>query len=390
MIYLYNPQVDDFLSDPPHFKYLGRRPLRKYGFFIEQSILHNKKIYVCIDNTISVFIPSSIFSKLPLFFRKIIVKIEFRKWLKLNNLSSEVVLLKNDSEKCSNDVLLVFSYKLATGNFKQRLSTFSKFRKVVFHLSHYFISTSEKANNIRSVPNAFLAGDSDITENEYFQHFFYWYQKPFLVLPFAVAKRFKSFQTISKRKPMAIATGSLHDLKQEFSIIKYQDFMETTGSDNYHPVRKMIFTQSNSVQEYIDCRIDYYRDYAKSNSILRFVKHFVVTQKKYFGIDIVSLYNNYRFAIIGEELSGFPALGSFEAMSCGCVLIGESKCYVGLGLVPGIHYIEHNGNLDSIIEVIKANREKDIESIADLGKKFIDNRFSPECSFKTWNDVLGL
>ena len=33
MIYLYNPHVDDLLGEPPHFKYLGRRPLKKYGFF---------------------------------------------------------------------------------------------------------------------------------------------------------------------------------------------------------------------------------------------------------------------------------------------------------------------------------------------------------------------
>ena len=389
MIYLYNPQVDDFLGEPPHFKYLGRRPLKKYGFFIEQSMLNNKKINICIDNTISAFIPSGLFSKAPLFFRKMIVKIEFRKWLRLNNLTLKDVVLKDETEKRSSDVLLAFSYKSATGNFEQRRATFAGFRHVVFHLSHYFVSTNEKANNMKSVPNALLAGDSDITENEYFKRFFSWYQKPFIVLPFAVAERFKKIKPIADRKAMALATGSIHDLKQELPAKKYRDYMGTTGADSYHPVRKMIYVERNSVLNYIDCRISYYRDYAKSNSLINFLTHFVVSQKKYFGVDIVSLYNEYRFAVVGEELSGFPALGSFEAISCGCVLIGESKYYVGLGLSPDVHYLEHSGTLVSILDAIDRKGETEIEVISEIGKKTIDRCFSPKSSFQTWNDVLS-
>lgn len=389
MIYLYNPHVDDFLGEPPHFKYVGRRPLKKYGFFIDQLVLNGEKINICIDNTISAFIPSYLFSKIPLFFRKIIVKIEFRKWLKLNNLSLKDVVLKDETEKRSSDVLLAFSYKAATGNFEERRATFEDFRYVVFHLSHYFVSTNEKANNMKSVPNALLAGDSDITENEYFKRFFSWYEKPFMVLPFSVAGRFKKIKPILDRKAMALATGSLHDLKQELPIEKYRDYMETTGADNYHPVRKMIFSERNSVLKYIDCRISYYRDYGKSNSLINFLAHFVVSQKKYFGIDIVSLYNDYRFAVVGEELSGFPALGSFEAISCGCVLIAESKYYVGLGLLPDVHFIEHSGTLDSILDAINRKGATEIEVISETGKKTIDRYFSPKSSFQTWNDVLS-
>ena len=63
--------------------------------------------------------------------------------------------------------------------FVERQMSFLKFPVVVAHLSHYFISTLEKSENLRKLPNIWLAGDADISSNAYFRHFFSWYEKGF-------------------------------------------------------------------------------------------------------------------------------------------------------------------------------------------------------------------
>ena len=64
------------------------------------------------------------------------------------------------------------------------------------------------------------------------------------------------------------------------------------------------------------------------------------------AIDIVNEYNKYKFALVGEELSGFPAIGAFEAMGCGCVLIAQKDFYCGLGLEPNINFLEYDGTIN--------------------------------------------
>ena len=92
-----------------------------------------------------------------------------------------------EDQVTDNDVIFAFSYKTAVSGFERRINILNRAKSTIFHLSHYFINTSVKSNNLRKINNLYLSGDSDISENNYFCYFFSWYKKKFLVLPFAVA-----------------------------------------------------------------------------------------------------------------------------------------------------------------------------------------------------------
>lgn len=388
MIILYNPHVDDFLAEPPHFRFLKRRALKKYGFFISESLRTGNLVNVLIDGTASAFIPEKIFHKLPKFLRGLVAEIEYRLWKRCNNFGSLLNRVQPAVNK-SDDVVLAFSYKAATGDFSLRRDLLSRYRAVVFHLSHYFVSTSEKSRNIQSLDNAFLAGDSDIADIAYFKKNFPWYGRQFLVLSFSVAARFEIRKPFSERQNRCVATGSFHDLTQEQPPERYVDYIRTTGATTYHPIRKDLYEAKEKVSELIECRVSPYRQYGATSKFKRMLNHFSVSQKKYFAVDIVDLYNDYRFAVVGEELSGFPALGAFEAMACGCVVLAQPSYYAGLGLEANQHYLPYDGTLDNLISVTAYHQSKDVEQLAQQAHDFIVARFSTAVVYAQWMTGLS-
>lgn len=375
MIVFYNPHVDDFLAEPPHYRFLGRRPLRKYGYLLQGMLESGENVGVLVDGTVSAFVPERVLVFLPRWLRKAIALVESRWWVRLNGLQGRARFF-NTQDIEPHNILFAFSYKGATGLFSERRKLLQKLENVVFHLSHYFVSTGEKADNLRTLDNIWLAGDSDITENRYFKQYFSWYRRPFLVLPFAVAPRFNVRVDFEDRQAKCIATGTFHDLKHEVPAEKYADYMNFFGQSTYHPVRKLIHDNSQRLETVIDSKISLYRGATAGSGFKRYLQHLVVAQKEYFAIDIVELYNGYRYAIVGEEASGFPALGAFECMACGCVLIAQPEYYEGWGLRADEHFVAHDGSLESIIRTIEhlnTNLEE-ARRIAAAGAAFVDER----------------
>lgn len=389
MIIFYNPQVDDFLAEPPHFRLFKRRALKKYGYLIDGTFASTGELRIFVDGTISAFIPDRIFLLLPRFLRQWISVWEVNRWIKINKFEGKVTLVSGPSDS-GDDVLFGFSYKATTGSFKVRLPYLERFSIKIFHLSHYFISTKEKSDNLKQLHNVWLGGDSDIKTNRYFLHFFNWYQRPIKVIPFSVADRFQVRRCFREREPLCVATGTFHNLYEEIPTEKYQDYVNFFHISTYHPVRKLIYEHAADISNYIVSKISLYRAKMKKGRILRFLKHFSVAQKAYFSIDIIELYNNYQYAIVGEEAVGFPALGAFEAMACGCVLIAEPKFYTGLGLKAGKHFVPHDGNLDSIVECIKMlNTNTDMaEKIAEAGSNFVNLHFRQKQAFSRFLNTM--
>lgn len=383
---LYNPHVDDFLAEPLQFRLLKRRALKKYGFMIDEARAGGQGVRALVDGSASGLIPEMLFQHLPRWLRLVAADLEFRLWKRINNFGAEVQRV--DIPKAPvDDVLLAFSYKAATGRFVLREATLQQYRAVVFHLSHYFLATAEKAKNIGRLPNAYLAGDSDITGITYFQRYFDWYKKPFLVLPFAVGKRFLNQQSWLSRDVRAVATGSFHDLRLERPASKYVDFMATTGSTTYHPVRLALYLAAKRLAPWVNCKTSPYREYGKS-SLSRLFSHFQVSQKGYFAINIVELYNQHRYAIVGEELSGFPALGAFEAMACGCVLIAQPEYYAGLGLEEGRNFLPYDGSTEQILTLINCNATAEFTALTTRTASMVSERFSPTAVFARWHKTL--
>jgi len=385
VIVFLNPHVDDFLGNPPHFKFLKRKALRKYGFILDKTLEQNKYLSVIVDGTISCFIPDRYFKHIPKYFRKLISKVEFLLWLKINAIKNSVKHINIEKDNLENMLLLLFSYKSAVGLSGERLGMLKSFPAVVAHLSHYFISTQEKSDNLSSLPNVWLSGDSDITENAFFQNYFSWYKRKFIVLPFCVASRFKSSSNFNDRKNDCIAAGSFHNLADEIPGYKYNDFMKFFKVNTYHPIRKLIFDNKENAN-FITSIISPYRNGVKSNYIKRFFDHFMVSQKEYFKIDLVKEYNSHKFAVIGEELSGFPALGAFEAMSCGAILIGLPEAYKGMDFDFDKCCVQHNGTLESISDAMeKVNSFSDNgRSLSEQSELAMKNYFNEIAVYKKW------
>lgn len=390
MIVFYNPHVDDFLAEPPHFRLLNRRALKKYGYLIEGILINNNgKIQVLVDGAISAFIPDRYFSLLPRHIRQWIAMCEMRWWISINNLQGKVKIIRNASD-ADSDILLAFSYKAATGLSGRQLARLDAFPIKVFHLSHYFISTKKKSENLQRLSNVLLAGDSDISANPYFRQHFSWYRRPFVVLPFAVAPRFQVRRSLHDRQPLCVAMGTFHNLHEEVPAEKYIDYIGYFHSSTYHPIRKLIYDNAGALKKRIFSKISLYRGESGSGTLRRLLGHFFVSQKSYFSIDIVDLYNRYRYAIIGEEAAGFPALGAFEAMACGCVLIAQPGFYNGLGLMPGEHFVAHNGSLDSVVEAIEMLSKDPIKAslIAEAGTKYVELNLRPQEAYMRFSTVI--
>lgn len=389
MIIYYNPHIDDFLGELPYFKARGRKSTKKYGFLITESLRQHGNISVLIDGTVSSFVPGKIFSKMPRALRTLISEIEFILWKSINGLSNKVVRINHAERNKRDDVLLIFSYNSATGKklFTERMELLESFPIVVAHLSHYFMMTSEKSNNLRKLNNLWLAGDSDISGNNYFRHYFDWYQKDVLVLPFAVDHRFQSNTLFENRKDSCIATGTIINLDEERNTSRHKDFQSFFKVNVYHPVRRLIYDLPINQNILITSKINLVRGEVTSSPLKNWARKFSAAQKNYFRINFVEEYNSYKFAVIGEELSGFPALGSLEAMACGCALIAQPAYYRGLGLEANTHFIPHDGTIEGIASAI--GRVQESGEISKAGKLLIETHFRPETVYMKWIATIG-
>jgi glycosyltransferase involved in cell wall biosynthesis len=356
---------------------------------ISQILEDQGRLRVLIDAELSGFIPDEIFARLPVLFRHYIAKLEFNVWCIINKINKEKIERVSFKHLSGRDTVFAFSYKAACGNFRRRCSYLKRCRAVIFHLSHYFIATQEKSENLKQLPNVFLAGDADITQNYYFQKYFSWYKNPFLILPFSVSARFSCRIPYFERDERCIATGSFHELARERPRHKYIDFIRSTGLDTYHPLRKAIFDAKLRLANRIVCYVSPYRNYGHGSFVRRQMSRFTVSQKEYFAVDIVSLYNRHRFAVVGEEFSGFPALGALEAMACGAVMIGDPRCFEGLDITAGIHFIPYNGTLSGLLDALSSVSDDEARTLSERGCCQVATYFSSKAVYARWRAELS-
>lgn len=391
MLIFLNPHADDFLATPILFKLLGRRPLRKYGFLFDSFIQNKQSINILIDQYSSSVIPWEIFKILPSWIQKLIMIIETKIWLQLNNnISRNINLLKED-QVTGNDIIFAFSYKTAVSGFERRVNILNRARSTIFHLSHYFINTSVKSNNLRKINNLYLSGDSDISENSYFSYFFSWYKKKFLVLPFSVNEKFLKKEFPKKVDSTIIVTGSYHDLSKERPKKFYSDFRSVTSKNSYHYVRSEFSKKKDKLSKDFLILTSSITPQKNNFLLTSFSKLIASRQKNYFSINIVEAYAQSKYAIVGEEISGFPSIGSFEAMASGAMLYGVEECYNGLGLIGNTHFVKYDGSFSECIDSIFNNKLSrfDKEKIAYSGWKYVVSNFNSSAMFSRWISTLN-
>lgn len=390
---LLNPHADDFVSTPVSFRLVGRRGLGKYKYLVDEPIRRGRRISILVDGTLTSLVDQRLFAPLPGWLRAIILRIEIYLWLRLNGLTGKVDVNWTPDTVQNRSVLYVFSYKNCVGAFEQRKAVISAFDRVIVNLSHYFIRTREKAENIANLRNVCLHVDSDLSKNTYFQSFFP-NPSPMLVLPFAVSKRFFQKRPLEERSAKCAATGTFHNLQNEMPHAYYRNYIDFFKTNTYHPVRKLLYQHRTEISDWLTCRISPYRETIGDNKFsarLRRLLRLDVVQADYFSFDIVDFYNQHRYAIVGEELSGAPAVGFFEGMACGNVMLGQrGSFYDGLGLEPNVHYLPHDGSIQSIHAAIeKANADFAVTNqISKAGISYIATRCTPASVWDAFDRYL--
>ena len=124
--------------------------------------------------------------------------------------------------------------------------------------------------------------------------------------------------------------------------------------------------------------------------IFRLLKGFLV-QNTYYKTDIVETYNKHMMFAVPEEICGFPGIGFVEGMACGCAYFGlDDPMYRDIGLIPGIHYIAHDGTVPDLMAKVRyyQNNIDELKIIAKSGNEFVTNKLTPTSVYSTFFELL--
>jgi len=74
-------------------------------------------------------------------------------------------------------------------------------------------------------------------------------------------------------------------------------------------------------------------------------------------------------------------------MACGGVFLGlDSPMYRDLGMVPGIHYLTHDGTVEGLVAVIRTYQHPgmrdQLEQISARGVDFVNNTLRPNVVYQ--------
>ena len=377
-----NPHVSDFWARPLAFVLVKRKPLKKYGYLISVPVSRGEKVNMLVNGAHSGLIPDKVFKILPGILRFLWLRVEIKLWLKSNDLKGKVNIYYSP-EKIKDKQALVFVCFRNHAFPKALQKSCRHFKISIGHLSHYFQTPAEYSSAVKDIPNFYLASDVDVSANSFFQKYFSWYTKPIVLLPFAVSDRFVIKKEFEKRQAKAVATGTFHMIEHDASAHYYAALRKFANANTVHPLRRKIFEKKEEIKKWIDCYCyPYFESNVKKKKFLDYVlpKKLRVQQATYFSFDIVDKYNDYKYAIVGEEFyNGLPGIGAFEAMACGTVLIGHPDCYKGTGLIEGEHFLPHHNDLHEIINTIElANQQKDrIKTISQRAASFVKEKYNP-------------
>ena len=348
-----NPHLSDFFATPLSFLVFKRRSLKKYEYIIKNEALPAGAISFLFDGLASSLIPDKYFSILPLFIKKMIIRLEIKKWKSVNKVSPLVNCYYHVKDIPKPNVLFFLCYR----NYKQSqslLAISAHFKHCVAHLTHYYAFPKQYSAAIKNIPNIHIAADADVSTNAFFKEYFSWYSKPILLIPFAISDRFTITKPFTERVDKAIATGTFHKLEIDVQANDPNCFEIKKLSNTIHPMRRWLYEQKDALSNHIDVFCKPF--YEKNDSSTKGANKMLATQSAYFSFDIVAKYNQFKYAVIGEEsIVGLPGIGSFEAMACGCVLIANEHCYQGTGAIAGQHYLPYQNSIAELTSIITSD-----------------------------------
>ena len=309
--------------------------------------------------------------------------------------NNDIITLTKISEIRPDDIVLAFVHTRG-GSDKLNIINARKY----LHLNQYWGHSIEELNKSLPYAQDYLLEANTAKEGNFLLRTNLAIGYRFHILPFFVSERFVCKKSFNIRKKKAIATGTLAKFQAECDCSRHY------GTPYMHKMRKILFDNKDSINEYIDVLIS---PYVETNNTkvekhykgllgvlysfykLRFLK--LGAQKNYFSFNIVEKYNEYQMAVVPEEIVDVPAIGAFEAMSCGCAFIGvDHSMYRDLGMIPDIHYISYDGSLDNLKDkiVYYQKHQDELQIIAAAGYEFANKTLCKENILDLFCKIVGI
>ena len=321
--------------------------------------------------------------------------LESRYVLRKNGFANKVKTISSIDKIKSDDVIIAFVHSKGGCDDLEKLTG-----KVVVHLNQYHFHTIKTLNYILPLANAFVLEADVFKKENYICKCNLPLNYDFYLTPYIVTNRFSCIKSYDARINKAVATGTI-------GICRNEDYINLYGTNLCHKMRKVIYDNRTELESYMDTYISPYVETGKlktakendrpikklCNSFYNTVIAKAGKQKKYFSFDIVEKYNDYKMAVVPEEVVGMPGIGAFEAMACGCAFIGiEHQMYSDLGMKPNVHYIVYDGTIDNLKSVIHfyQTHPRELSIIANNGSQFVEDNFRSKEVVKLLLNNLGV
>lgn len=289
---------------------------------------------------------------------------------------NKVTVLKSENEIRHDDIVITYAYY---GN-QLEWEIVPDATRVICQM-HFGTSNAELERQFQ--PHA-MYNESDLRKySGMWRRDLPWFKGQFITIPFIPAPRFKNIKPLRERKNKAVGVGT---------ITYMHDITNYYGEPCAQPARRNCRELGKERPDLID---SYNFDYAEDqqgktykptrNPIKKIYRRLQAKitgghQKQYFSFDMVEKFNEYRIAVVGEEIMGIPGIGFVEAMACGCAFIGQNVGYYeDYGMKEGIHYIGYDGTKEGLSKTIefwqRPENQNKLELIANNGLSFVKENF---------------
>ncbi len=329
-------------------------------------------------------------------FRNTLSRIEMRWIFKKNGISSrQVTVLKGPEDVSDNDIVLAYNICHDEYDMLEK----AKGQKALCMI-HFGGNATENAL-IEKAGISCYYNEANLSQTSAIFQRYYHVDRPWLIIPFVFAERFKNLKPFSARKNRAFSVGTI-------TYKANPEFLSVYGDPCDQPIRKTVKDNPDYFADTVDC---YSQDYLEDDDVKairesdnpltktykRIHNRFHTgRQKKYFSFDMVEKFNEYKMHIVGEEILGVPGIGFVEGMACGSAYIGiDSPMYRDLGLIPGEHYISYDGTKEGLRATIeywqRPENQQELERIAANGCCFVRENFcGPKVAERLVESLLSL
>ena len=266
----------------------------------------------------------------------------------------------------------------------------------VVHMTHYAYNPSVGFNNLKVFSPDLLVAENNLSNNSlYFREFFGKLESNFHHLSYTPAPRFKNRMPFEDRVNKLVVTGSIT------YKIKDDEFIRFYKQNELQPLRRELYKNSKKYRLEMECLL-HDLDAVRANTpvssgngimhrIFQLLKGSPPPQNSYYKTDIVATYNKHMMFAVPEEICGLPAIGFVEGMACGCAYFGlDDPMYREIGLIPGVHYIAHDGTTSDLMAKVRyyQNNTDELKIIAQSGNEFVTNKLAPTSVYGNFFELL--